>query len=57
MLVGEVEKLYPSAKMLVKEKVASRILAKDASLYEFSDDASACAAEYMGWTDLASIPP
>lgn len=57
MLVGEVEKLYPSAKMLVKEKVASRILAKDASLYEFSDDASACAAEYMGWTDLASNPP
>ena len=57
MLVGEVEKLYPSAKMLVKEKVASRILAKDASLYEFSDEASACAAEYMGWTDLASNPP
>lgn len=57
MLIGEVEKLYPSAKTLVKEKVASRVHAKDASLYEFSDDARDCAQEYMGWTDLASNPP
>ncbi|MEG0374582.1 MAG: glucose-6-phosphate isomerase [Raoultibacter sp.] len=57
MLIGEVEKLYPSAKTLVKEQVASRVHAKDASLYEFSDDARDCAHEYMGWTDLASNPP
>lgn len=57
MLVGEVEKLYPSAKTLVKEMVASRVHAKDTSLYEFSDEARDCASEYMGWTDLASNPP
>ena len=57
MLSGDMEKLYPSAKTLVKECVASRIHAKDASLYNFSEQAQACAQEYMGWTDLASNPP
>lgn len=57
MLGGELEKLYPSAKTLVKEKVASRMHAKDATLFDFSDDAYTCAQEYMGWTDLASNPP
>lgn len=57
MQIGEVEKLYPSAKTLVKEKVASRIHAKDATLYSFSEEAQQCAEEYMGWTDLASNPP
>lgn len=57
MLIGEIEKLYPSAKTLIKEKVASRVHAKDATLYDFSDDASECAKKYMGWTDLASNPP
>lgn len=57
MLIGEVEKLYPSAKTLVKDKVASRIHAKDASLYDFSDEAQSCAENYMGWVDLASNPP
>lgn len=57
MLIGEVEKLYPSAKTLVKEKVASRIHAKDADLYAFTDEACECAKNYMGWTDLASKPP
>ena len=57
MLIGEVEKLYPSAKTLVKEKVASRIHAQDVSLYDFSEEAQACARKYMGWTDLASNPP
>lgn len=57
MQIGEVEKLYPSAKTLVKEKVASRIHAQDASLYSFSEEAHQCAKEYMGWTDLASNPP
>ena len=57
MLSGDVEKLYPSAKALVKDCVASRIHAKDASLYDFSEEARACSEQYMGWTDLASNSP
>ena len=57
MLSGDMEKLYPSAKILVKECVASRLHAKDATLYGFSEEARACAENYMGWTDLASNPP
>ena len=57
MITGEMEKLYPSAKALVKECVASRLHAKDASLYDFSEEARACAEAFMGWTDLASMPP
>ena len=47
MLSGDVEKLYPSAKALVKDCVASRIHAKDASLYDFSEEARACSEQYM----------
>ena len=57
MISGDMEKLYPSAKTLVKECVASRVHAKDATLYDFSEGAQACAQEFMGWTDLASNPP
>ena len=57
MISGDMEKLYPSAKTLVKECVASRVHAKDATLYDFSEQAQACAERYMGWTDLASNPP
>jgi len=57
MLSGDMEKLYPSAKTLVKECVASRLHAKDATLFEFSDEAMHCAEQFMGWTDLASNPP
>lgn len=57
MISGDMEKLYPSAKTLVKECVASRIHAKDASLYDFSEGAQKCAQCYMGWTDLGSNPP
>lgn len=57
MLSGDMEKLYPSAKTLVKECVASRLHAKDATLYGFSDEAQECAQNYMGWTDLATNPP
>ncbi len=57
MLVNEADKLYPSTKTLVRNRVASRIRAKDASLYEFDDDACACAASFMGWVDLATNPP
>ncbi|MDR2715188.1 MAG: hypothetical protein LBB46_00370 [Coriobacteriaceae bacterium] len=57
MLIGEVEKLYPSAKSLVKERVASRIFHKDATLFDFSEEAYTTAQKRMGWTDLASRPP
>ena len=57
MIIGEAEKLYPSAKTLVKDKAASRIYEKDATLYNFSEEAYQCALDYMGWTDLASNPP
>ncbi|WP_172135645.1 glucose-6-phosphate isomerase [Adlercreutzia sp. ZJ473] len=56
MISGEMEKLYPSAKTLVKECVASRIFAKDATLYDFSEEAQKCAENFMGWADLASHP-
>ena len=51
MLSGDVEKLYPSAKALVKDCVASRIHAKDASLYDFSEEARAC-SEPVSYTHL-----
>ena len=57
MLTSDTEKLYPSAKTLVKDCIASRIHAKDASVYDFSEEAQACAEDFMGWTDLASNPP
>lgn len=57
MITGEMEKLYPSAKTLVKECIASRIHAKDASVYDFSDAARDCAENFLGWTNLASNPP
>ena len=57
MLVSDTEKLYPSAKTLVRDKVASRLHAKDKTLYQFDEAACACAADFMGWTDLASNPP
>ena len=56
MLSVDIEKLYPAAKTLVKAHAASRIHAKDASLYDFSEEAQACAEQYMGWADLASMP-
>ncbi len=56
MISAEMDKLYPSAKKLVKDCVASRLHAKDASLYDFSDSAQKYAENYMGWVDLASNP-
>ena len=56
MLSGDMDKLYPSAKTLVRECVASRLHSKDATLYDFSPEAQACAEEFMGWTDLATDP-
>lgn len=57
MLTSDTEKLYPSAKTLVKDCIASRIHAKDATVYDFSEEAQECAEHFMGWTDLASNPP
>ncbi|MCH4184821.1 MAG: glucose-6-phosphate isomerase [Eggerthellaceae bacterium] len=57
MLSNEMEKVYPSAKMLVKDQVASRLHDKDDSLFDFEAEAQKCAANFMGWTDLASNPP
>ncbi len=57
MISGDMEKLYPSAKTLVKDSVASRIFKKDATLYGFSEEAEECARNFMGWTDLAANPP
>lgn len=57
MISTQMEKLYPSGKTLVNDRVASRIHAKDATLYDFSEDAEKCAQEFMGWVDLASNPP
>lgn len=52
MLSGDMEKLYPSAKTLVKDCVASRLHAKDATLYNFSDEAQECAQNYMAGLTL-----
>ena len=57
MISQEMEKLYPSGKTLVKDCVASRIYAKDDTLYDFSEEAQQFARGFMGWTDLATNPP
>lgn len=57
MLSGEMDRGYPSVKTLVKDKVASRIHAKDHTLYDFSEEAQEFARNFMGWADLASNPP
>lgn len=57
MLSTHTGKPYPSAKTLVDDKVASRLHAKDATLYGFSEEAQTCAENFMGWVDLASNPP
>lgn len=45
------------AKLLLANNVASRLHAKDATLYDFSSEALESAHGYMGWTDLATNPP
>ena len=42
---------------LIEAKAASRIHAKDATLYDFSAAAQECAQNFMGWADLATNPP
>lgn len=57
MIDFNTEALCPSVQTLIDNKVASRVRAKDASLYNFSSEAQKCAESYMGWTTLASNPP
>ena len=57
MITGDMEKLYPSAKTLVRDRVASRLHQRDASLYGFSTEAQECAENFMGWVDLGTNPP
>lgn len=58
MIDFAIQGIYPpSLQALVDGKVASRIRNKDASLYEFSEEAQQCARDYMGWATLASEPP
>lgn len=57
MISMEMEKLYPSAKTLVKERIASRLRERDATVFDFADDARTCAEGFMGWVDLATNPP
>ncbi|MBR2834152.1 MAG: hypothetical protein IKE43_00355 [Coriobacteriales bacterium] len=45
------------AESLVKAHVPSRLHKKDATLYDFSQEALESAQGFMGWTDLASNPP
>jgi len=42
---------------LVEARAASRVHAKDATLYSFSREAQDYSANFMGWADLASNPP
>lgn len=51
------EGTYPCVEQLIENRVASRVHAKDATLYNFSPEAEECSAEFMGWTDLSSNPP
>lgn len=46
-----------TAKRLIESKVASRLAAKDATVFDFSADAMESARERLGWTTLASNPP
>lgn len=45
------------ARKLIDNKIPSRVGAKDASVYDFSEEAFATARERMGWATLASNPP
>ena len=57
MITRTMDKSASTVQRLVENRVASRIQAKDASLYAFAPAAQACAEHFMGWADLASNPP
>ena len=46
-----------TAQQLIENKVASRLAAKDASVFDYSPEIAAYAETRMGWTTLASEPP
>ena len=56
-MASAAETIYPSRNTLVVRKAASRVHNKDATLYDFAEDAQSCAESFMGWADLASDPP
>lgn len=49
--------IAPAVQSLLQAKAASRVGAKDATLYGYSEDALQCAEGFMGWADLAQNPP
>ena len=46
-----------TAHKLIENKVASRLAAKDESVFDYSPEVAAYAKTRMGWTTLASEPP
>ena len=57
MIFVELDKVYPSAEKLVAVKAASRVAAKDNTLYDFSEYACNFSKDFMGWANLATDPP
>ncbi|MDR4061420.1 MAG: glucose-6-phosphate isomerase, partial [Slackia sp.] len=57
MLISATGKRYPSATTLVRDKVASRLHAKDENLYDFDEAAPRCAKNFTRWGTLARQPP
>lgn len=57
MKASDTSRTAAPAKALVEARVPSRMHAKDASLFDFSEEALESAKGFMGWTDLASNPP
>ena len=57
MIATELNREYPTVQTLAEGGVASRVHAKDATLYGFSAAAQECCEHFMGWADLASNPP
>ena len=47
----------PTIAKLLESRAASRIHAKDAALYDFSQEAVDYSSNFMGWADLSSNPP
>ncbi len=56
MITVDSGKIHSSAQTLVDNHVASRVFAKDASLYDYSENARDFAENYMGWTSLGVDP-
>lgn len=47
----------PTAQRLIENEVASRLAAKDGSVFDFSQEIADYASTRLGWTTLASAPP